>query len=132
MGVDIHGPFVEYRYNGGGYWFSAAEMHWFRSTSLFQLMAGVRGGSPLVEPRGRPKDIGSAWDGHIREDCHSFSWLLPKELRRVRKMFRRVLREEWGEEAITPDLDALVAFVKILRTKGKSGTEVRIGFCFDN
>jgi hypothetical protein len=132
MGVGIHGPFVENKYKEGFDWWPLAEMQWFRITPLFQLLAGVRGGRPLVEPRGMPDDAGWSWKEHVSSDCHSASWLTPNELRRVRKAYRRELRKEYLEEPFTPELDALIAFIESYRATSHKKSEVRIGFCFDN
>jgi hypothetical protein len=131
MGVDIHGPFVEVR--DGERWDSIATLNWYRNTMWFGILAGVRGGSPVVEPRGVPEDAGWAWVEHAEPypgDCHSASWLTPDEIDRAWKRYRREARREFGKGAgVHPNgLDVLLAIFKAL----KNEEEVRVGFCFDS
>ena len=55
MGCDIH-PHIEYRAVGEEHWYCFAEPTIGRDYDLFGLLAGVRGGPPLYQPRGRVRD----------------------------------------------------------------------------
>lgn len=61
MGCDIH-MYVEYRPNktwGSDSWQSFNDrMNPGRDYHLFGLLAGVRGGTAIIEPRGLPSDLG--------------------------------------------------------------------------
>lgn len=54
MGCDIHAH-IEYRLAGDNYWSCFADPSMGRDYNLFGLLAGVRGGPPLYQPRGRAR-----------------------------------------------------------------------------
>lgn len=55
MGCDIH-PHIEYRIIGDNYWTCFADPNLGRNYFLFGILAGVRGGPPLYQPRGRVRN----------------------------------------------------------------------------
>lgn len=58
MGCDIH-AYIEYQANKEhhpDHWWMMADLHLMRNYAMFGLMAGVRRGAALIEPRGYPMD----------------------------------------------------------------------------
>jgi hypothetical protein len=135
MGVDIHGPFIEERV--GDRWYGVATLSWYRTTSLFGILAGVRGGRPLVEPRGLPADAGTAWASHSEEsarDCHTPSWLTRDELAMAYRLWKREVRAAEDEyDEIKPRHEGVEVALAVLDTllDDYSAKDVRVGFCFD-
>jgi hypothetical protein len=64
MGCDIH-AYIEYQTNKEIHpnnWWKVADLHLLRNYAMFGLMAGVRGGDALIEPRGYPMDSATRYD----------------------------------------------------------------------
>ncbi|RLA39645.1 MAG: hypothetical protein DRR06_18800 [Gammaproteobacteria bacterium] len=96
MGVDTH-VIVETSIDHG--WEAIAEVYWWRASLLFGLIAGVRGGGPIIEPRGLPDN--TSWKTERwREDgdLHSFTYLTREELKDIRSVFREKGMEWYGIE----------------------------------
>lgn len=141
MVADIHGVWVQRREYGpesraGETWDNIGTVEGWRNYAIFGLLAGVRGGPPLYEPRGYPETRYFPWKGvrvgdHSEENgwCHSASYLYLGELREVRHAYReRVLRED-GESAGKTWLDWLIALMEAAEEPDKP---CRAVFCFDN
>lgn len=141
MGADIHGVWVQRREYGpesrpGETWDNIGTVDGWRNYALFGLLAGVRGGPPLYEPRGYPTTRFFPWksirSGDHSEDtgwCHSASWLYTNELREVRHAYRELMEREYGEPASRTWLDRLIALMEASEEPGKP---CRAVFCFDN
>lgn len=126
MGADIHGPYIEEQ--DLGHWYPVAEFRGNRNYILFGLLAGVRGESPLFDPRGLPEDMSYAYTKAAADSeawTHSHSWLTLDELRQVRKAYRRISKAE-GFAGYSIDLDSWIAVMK------KRPHDTRIIFWFDN
>jgi hypothetical protein len=129
MGIDIHGPHIEEL--DGGHWYSVATMDTGRNTALFGLMAGVRAGHALVEPRGYPADL-EQWErhcplGYTPGECHTPSWLTFGEVLDVRRALYRELKREGVRKAgrWSMDLETIIAVM------ASRGADTRIVFDFD-
>ena len=99
MGTDIHAH-VEIRYNGE--WVHWAQPKINRWYELFGKLAGVRGESPIVEPKGFPKDASISTRlsyEHMGVDAHTPSWFNEEELDRLSEWLR-----EYKEENAPKDL----------------------------
>ena len=103
-----------------------AERVWFgRNYILFGLMAGVRGGRTLFEPKGLPENMSSDVARASKEwgsDGHSHSWLSIDELWKVKEEYEE-------EEKRHVYLDAILAMMMELETEN---CIPRLCFFFDN
>ena len=137
MGADIHGVWVIQKWadsqGDSEHWDHIGTVKGWRNYDIFGLLAGVRGGEPLYEPRGYPDVDGSMpWTvgkySHGHEmDCHSASHLSLGELKNVRKAYREMCMAD-GYEGRTW-IDDLIA---LMRSAEKRGEPTEAVFCFDN
>lgn len=129
MGCDIH-PVIEIKSKYDDEWKLAAcrGVPQYRSYSAFALLAGVRGGDPVIPPRGLPEDLSNETKllmdqkGLYLGD-HSFSWLTLEELD----------RDDFSED----DCWLIFDLAKLMRTLMENyyGTDengVRVVFGFDS
>ena len=125
MGIDIHviveAPDPD---TSGEWWDAIAEVYWHRSTQLFGIIAGVRGGNALFEPRGLPSPCSWRVEDWQGEDLHSFTWLTRDELLQVRRVYREK-GPEWYDTT-----DKLV-HPGLARTIRLMGPDSRAVFGFD-
>lgn len=102
-----------------------AELNGHRNYELFGLLAGVRGGDPVYEPRGVPESMSFYYELEVKSwdaDGHSHSWLNLEELKEVEKRYKRT----WPSDQI----DMWIAMMEGVEKKTKLKT--RIVFFFDN
>jgi hypothetical protein len=123
VGADIH-AFVEYKVDKE--YFSLAEINFGRNYELFGLLAGVRGGEPLFDPKGSPTDMSWDYGSALRtygEDAHSASFLTADEFSEV--------AQAWDERYADEDKWTgirLFAIYKMLADLPNG----RLNFFFDN
>lgn len=147
MGCDIHGPWIEYQefeptdIKPDRMWWPVAKLQLGqRNYAIFGLLAGVRGGTALVEPRGYPRHIGFELREHIENQgdyCHSASWLTLPEMVAVRKAWRQQIddcnaMDKGSAEQDYPGsfLNLAISIMKFVEKK--TGRSTRAVFCFDN
>ena len=118
MGVDIWTYVEVERYGRWQPVYALDDWYEGRCYQLFGMLAGVRGGEALWEPRGVPEDA----TAHVRDQwgegngVHSASWLTLKEL----------LSVDWGEAGGPRWQDYLGELVKL------QAPAVRVVFWFDS
>ena len=133
MGCDIH-AWIEVKRDGT--WCSVDlpdgedGLSWFRCYACFGGLAGVRGGPPIVEPRGLPEDANKGprevWD---QDWCHTPTWLTLAELIASER------DERWNSESNWHDGDTPCAVRRAKRIVGllpDSPEDIRVVFFFDN
>ena len=83
MGTDIH-AYLEVQIDGR--WVCHSQPRIKRDCEVFGHIAGVRGGTPIVEPRGLPVDISEITRieyEHEEEDAHTAGWLSKTEMQQI-------------------------------------------------
>lgn len=132
MGCDIH-LFLEWERVG---WREGMMFPNDRNYLMFGLMAGVRGHIKLFKAKGLPDKLNHYTRREYRDwqnDAHSESWLTTEEYEKCVNEYKRILKEEWGEEDDNYDKNIyhiLLGFMKELERRGMEN--VRLVFWFDN
>lgn len=97
----------------------ASPLIW-RHYALFGYMAGVRGGTAIVEPRGLPIDVSTDVHAEYKDweaDAHHTSWLTLSELKQVASVCEN------------DDLQAIIAMMQVY---DDYHWHPRVVFWFDN
>ena len=103
MGCDIH-CYIEYKPTKNKNWYSFGEVNVDRNYILFGIMAGVRycGCSPVVEPKGIPKDI--SWYTADSYTLYVVDKKTDEEGCCTKEQVKEWNAEEWDEDKIVhPD-----------------------------
>lgn len=99
MGCDIHAyiEYQPYKETNPDYWYLFADLSLMRDYAMFGLMAGVRGGDALIEPRGFPKNSAAKYEYFLLVVDHEAD----EERTCSRENAERWVangNSEWGEE----------------------------------
>jgi len=138
MGCDIH-PYIARRTGDGDLEpFMYSQLDLSRNYLMFGLLAGVRGGEALFEPRGLPDGVPFTYQfdyDRMEDDAHTASWLTTSEVRQVAEKYPSVFEELRGKRWMHPHLAALLSLMEGVDTWAEEydpGGEAVFIFWFDN
>jgi hypothetical protein len=115
MGCDIHPSIARRTGDGKLKPFMYSRLDLGRDYLMFGLLAGVRGGEELFEPRGLPDDVPftDQFDfDRMEDDAHTPSWLTTAEVMQVVAAYSTSNEQNREERCLNPHLAALAGLME--------------------